>query len=199
MRRREFLKKGTLVAGLAGSSELLSPLKAGADDSKDQSANPVTSSSHAPRELCSADFLRRQRAEEFLPKPAVFRQLKGAGDVPILPMPLAERLRRNIVPRQGFLSTAPGRTTCEGVTSGNGRMYVEVVCDPYAEQILFHHESLLMPWKRPFEAPEGTLAATPNTGAADCELRLPEGRPVEIQLKLGMHKPIEWVAQVRAT
>jgi alpha-L-fucosidase 2 len=32
-------------------------------------------------------------------------------------------------------------------------MVIEVACDPYAEQVLFHHESLLMPWKRPFEAP----------------------------------------------
>jgi rRNA maturation protein Rpf1 len=32
-------------------------------------------------------------------------------------------------------------------------MNIEVVCDPYSEQILFHHESLLVPWKRPLEAP----------------------------------------------
>ncbi len=33
-------------------------------------------------------------------------------------------------------------------------MYIEATCDPYSEQILFHHESLLVPWKRPFEAPK---------------------------------------------
>jgi hypothetical protein len=33
-------------------------------------------------------------------------------------------------------------------------MVIEVACDPYSEQILFHHESLLMPWKRPLEAPK---------------------------------------------
>ena len=32
-------------------------------------------------------------------------------------------------------------------------MNIELMGDPYAEQILFHHESLLMPWKRPLEAP----------------------------------------------
>jgi hypothetical protein len=32
-------------------------------------------------------------------------------------------------------------------------MNIEMTCDPYSEQILFHHESLLMPWKRPLEAP----------------------------------------------
>jgi alpha-L-fucosidase 2 len=68
-------------------------------------------------------------------------------------MQLSERLKRNIVPRRGFCSLQPGRTTSEGLTTGNGPMYIEVGCDPYAEQILFHHESLLMPWKRPFEAP----------------------------------------------
>ena len=68
-------------------------------------------------------------------------------------MPLSDRLRRGIVPRQGFCSTLPGTSTNEGVTSGNGHMNIEVVCDPYSEQILFHHESLLVPWKRPLEAP----------------------------------------------
>ncbi len=32
-------------------------------------------------------------------------------------------------------------------------MTIELMGDPYAEQILFHHESLLMPWKKPVEAP----------------------------------------------
>jgi hypothetical protein len=33
-------------------------------------------------------------------------------------------------------------------------MNIELMGDPYTEQILFHHESLLMPWKRPLEAPK---------------------------------------------
>jgi len=32
-------------------------------------------------------------------------------------------------------------------------MNIELTGDPYTEQILFHHESLLMPWRRPLEAP----------------------------------------------
>jgi hypothetical protein len=32
-------------------------------------------------------------------------------------------------------------------------MNIELLGDPYAEQILFHHESLLLPWRRPLEAP----------------------------------------------
>ena len=63
-------------------------------------------------------------------------------------------LKRNIVPRHGFCSIVPGRTLSEGLTSGNGAMNIEMTCDPYSEQILFHHESLLMPWRRPLEAPK---------------------------------------------
>ncbi len=152
MRRRDFLKKGTIVAGIASSSNFIAPLMAEKSSMQKPAQDP--SQAAAPEEIRSTEFLRRERAEKYLPKPAVFRQSKGAADVTISPMPLAERLKRNIVPRQGFCSLAPGRTTSEGVTSGNGPMYIEVACDPYAEQILFRHESLLMPWKRPFEAPK---------------------------------------------
>ena len=69
-------------------------------------------------------------------------------------MPLAERLKRNIVPRRGFCSIAPGKTVSDGLTSGNGAMNIEVTCDPYSEQILFRHESLMLPYKRPYEAPK---------------------------------------------
>ena len=69
-------------------------------------------------------------------------------------MPLAERVRRKIVPQRGFCSIAPGDLVSESLTSGNGAMNIELMGDPYAEQILFHHESLLMPWKRPLEAPQ---------------------------------------------
>ena len=61
------------------------------------------------------------------------------------------------MPRMGFCSLEPGKTVSDGVTSGNGHMNIEVMCDPYAEQVLFHHESLLMPWKRPFEAPKAAV------------------------------------------
>jgi hypothetical protein len=51
-------------------------------------------------------------------------------------------------------SIVPGRSTREGLVSGNGPIYVEVACDPFSEQVLFHHENLMVPWKRPFEAPK---------------------------------------------
>jgi alpha-L-fucosidase 2 len=45
-------------------------------------------------------------------------------------------------------------------------------------------------------APAGILAAKPQPGAANCDLHLPEGKPVDIHLKLGRHNPLDWVAQV---
>ena len=45
-------------------------------------------------------------------------------------------------------------------------------------------------------ASAGVLAAALKPGAADCELHLPEGKAVTIHLKLGTHKPGEWVDQV---
>ncbi|MBP8302904.1 MAG: glycoside hydrolase N-terminal domain-containing protein [Phycisphaerae bacterium] len=67
-------------------------------------------------------------------------------------MALVERVKRKIVPQRGFCSIAPGDLVSEALISGNGPMNIELMGDPYSEQILFHHESLLMPWKRPLEA-----------------------------------------------
>ena len=45
-------------------------------------------------------------------------------------------------------------------------------------------------------APAGVLAAPLKAGTANCDLHLPEGKPVTIRLKLGSHKPNEWVDHV---
>jgi alpha-L-fucosidase 2 len=45
-------------------------------------------------------------------------------------------------------------------------------------------------------APAGVLAAAFQPGAADCYLRLPEGKPVEIHLTLGRRNPLDWAAGV---
>jgi alpha-L-fucosidase 2 len=45
-------------------------------------------------------------------------------------------------------------------------------------------------------APAGILAAPIQQDKAKCDLHLPEGKPVEIHLKLGSHKPLDWAAQV---
>ncbi len=151
MKRRDFIKKSAVVVGMAGSANLLPPLLSGEDGSR--TPKPSAKAGAAPQDNRSAEYLGRVKKNRFLPKAPAFAKSKLTPDVRISPMPLAERLKRGVVPRKGFCSLVPGRTTSEGITSGNGPMNVEVTGDPYSEQILFHHESLLMPWKRPLEAP----------------------------------------------
>lgn len=153
MKRRDFLTKGTLVAGLASSPQLLQPLLASESVSPQSSGNSGQTGS-AREEIRSAEYLRRVKTDQFLPKTPAFRKSILLDGTEVSPMPLVERLKRKIVPRLGFCSIEPGQTVSQGLTSGNGHMNFEVACDPYSEQILFHHESLLMPWKRPFEAPQ---------------------------------------------
>jgi hypothetical protein len=43
-------------------------------------------------------------------------------------------------------------------------------------------------------APSGVLADKPKSGAGNCDLHLPEGKPVEIQLKLTRREPLDWAA-----
>jgi hypothetical protein len=153
MKRRDFLTKGTFAAGLASSPGLLKPLLA-SETGSTESTETSQQTAKAPEEIRSPEYLRRSKDDKFLPKMPDFAASHLSPDVKISPMPLEERLRRGIVPRRGFCSKIPGTTVSEGLTSGNGHMNIEVTCDPYSEQILFHHESLLMPWKRPFEAPK---------------------------------------------
>ena len=45
-------------------------------------------------------------------------------------------------------------------------------------------------------APAGVLTAKPELGTANCDLHLPEGKPVKVHLKLGLYNPFDWIAQV---
>jgi hypothetical protein len=45
-------------------------------------------------------------------------------------------------------------------------------------------------------APAGVLAAGLQPGKADCELHLPEGKAVDIHLKLGRRDPLDWAERV---
>ena len=45
-------------------------------------------------------------------------------------------------------------------------------------------------------APTDVLAAKPQSGSATCDLHLPEGKPVEMHLKLGRRNPLDWVNHV---
>jgi alpha-L-fucosidase 2 len=139
MKRRKFFKTGMAVAGLIATTKI-SPLLAATEK---KSKKGMLFKDNRP-----ADYLNRVQRVPFLPK------LPVAGrSYPISPMPLAERVRQKIVPQHGFCSITPGELVSEALTSGNGAMKIELMGDPYSEKILFHHESLLMPWKRPMEAP----------------------------------------------
>jgi len=144
MKRRDFLRTSGAAAGLMGPLEA-SPALAAAEDAPQQTSQQVTT---PPADNRPAEYLRRVRKDPFLPNPPA-----PATSYAISPMPLAERLRRKIVPQRGFCSTAPGTLVSDALASGNGAMNIELMGDPFAEQILFHHQSLLMPWKRPLEAP----------------------------------------------
>jgi hypothetical protein len=47
-------------------------------------------------------------------------------------------------------------------------------------------------------ASPGVLATTFKPGMANCELHLPEGKPVKLNLKFGTYKPIEWVDHIQS-
>ena len=141
MKRRDFLKTSAAVAGLVGSLAMENGFAEGEGDPQtafEPTGGPST-----------AEYPHRVQGDRLLPRPP-----RPARSYPISPMPLAERVRRGIVPRRGFCSIAPGDLVSESLFSGNGAITIEVMGNPYAEQILFHHESLLMPWKRPLEAPQ---------------------------------------------
>jgi len=119
-------------------------------ESPQRSSRISRSSGTEHKEIRSADYLQRVKSEKNLPKKTVsLESYQPSPSVQISPMPLAERLRRNIVPRRGFCSLAPGG---DALISGNGVVSIEVMGDPYTERIPFRHENLFMPRRRPFEA-----------------------------------------------
>jgi len=149
MKRRDFLKKGTLAAGLASSPGFLSPILA-SETGSPQSTKSSQLTVKAPGEIRSAEYLRRARNGQDRPKAPVFAESYVSPEVRIKSMPLKERLRRGIVPRRGFCSIAPGSDAL--LISGNGPINIDMLCDPYSEQITFRHESVFVPHKH-FEAP----------------------------------------------
>ena len=76
-------------------------------------------------------------------------------DGQILPMSIKERNRLGAVPKRGMCSTVPARDAANALVSGNGKMWVDVFGHPFSEQVVFHQERILQPWKAaPLEAPE---------------------------------------------
>jgi alpha-L-fucosidase 2 len=141
MERRTFVKTGAVAAGLLGSLELSQSLVATDKDL------PETGMPDGDNR--SPEYLECVQKDSFLPEPP-----EVGKPYPVSSMPLDERVSRNVVPQRGFCSITPGSQVREALISGNGPITIELMGDPYSEQILFHHEGLLMPWKKPLEAPK---------------------------------------------
>ncbi|MCX6335448.1 MAG: glycoside hydrolase N-terminal domain-containing protein [Bacteroidia bacterium] len=141
MKRRKFLKRSAVAAGLVSISGALLPLTACKEAT--QKSSRISGPSGAGRkEIRSSEYLRRSQSDQFLPKPPEYV------NVTISPMPLKERISRKIVPQHGFCSLSPGG---DALLSGNGAVNIEVAGNPYTEQIPFSHESLFTPRKKSLE------------------------------------------------
>jgi alpha-L-fucosidase 2 len=139
MKRRVFLQKSALTMGLIGAPSLL---LATTDESEIKTKSILNTDSE---EIRSTQYLSRVQSDQFLPKTSEYT------DIGIQPMPLAERILRRIVPKQGFCSLTSGGET---IISGNGAVNIELTGDPFTEQISFIHESLYTPRKKSTEAPK---------------------------------------------
>lgn len=142
IRRRDVLQAG--VVGIAGASMLrLTPAVA--------DAPPKGSVSGATKQtpLVTRSVSAESRLAPELPLPLAHDTKAPA----ITPISKGERERRGVVPRRGVCSIAPGTPFRDTLLSGNGSQYLELTGAPYSERVLFHHEHLMLPWRRPFEAP----------------------------------------------
>ena len=140
MKRRKFFKSTTAAAGLIGTLNIPQILVA-AEQESSQTRAPLTDNR-------PVDYLDSVKDVPFLSKAP-----KTGKTYPITPMPLEDRVRQRIIPKKGFCSVAPGDVVSEALTAGNGAMTIELKGYPYTEEVLFHHEELMMPWKKPMEAP----------------------------------------------
>lgn len=145
MKRRNFIRKGAVAAGMVSIPGTLLHLTA--CNSQNQSSG---STLFAEEEIRTSEYLNRVRADKYLPKPPVLARSKLTPDIQIFPMSVEDRIRRKIVPQQGFCCLAPGG---EALISGYGVVGIEVAGNPYTEQIPFSHESMFTPRKKSFEAP----------------------------------------------
>ena len=74
-----------------------------------------------------------------LPKNPVSISSFEPEDQRIIAMPLAERIKRSIVPQRGLCSIIPGTGRNDLLMSGNGKMRIRISGDPLSEQVSFHH------------------------------------------------------------
>ncbi|HEY6907062.1 MAG TPA: hypothetical protein VI230_06305, partial [Ignavibacteriaceae bacterium] len=114
MKRRVFIKKSAITAGLVGSSSLLLTTVAGCNENSSQNSGRKRV---VQKEIRSDEYLKRMKSDKSLTKKPVFAESYLPEKSLIKSMPLKERLKRNIVPKRGFCSLAPGG---EALSSGNG-------------------------------------------------------------------------------
>ena len=130
-----------MVAGMVGIPASFLPLTA-CNESSQKLKFGSSSSRTKRKEIRSSAYLKRTQSDKFLPKKPKYRH-------PIIPpMPLEERIKRNIVPYRGFCSLVPGG---DALISGNGAISIEIPGNPYTEQISLSHESLFAPRKKSLE------------------------------------------------
>ena len=158
MKRRDFLKTSTAAAiALAGSQQALPASRKGEHDQSSAAhavGAPTAKAGLVPNQDLTVSHVGSTPEGVYLPKqPLLAEALRGIRQR-TRPMPLSERISRGIVPRRGVCTTAPSGSAHEGFVTGYGPVYVEVLGDPFSDQVLFHHERLMVPWKRPFEAPK---------------------------------------------
>jgi len=138
MKRRVFLRNSAIAVGLAGAPSFLRAANGGIN----RNSSPLSGVDLV--EIRSAKYLGQAKLSPFLPK------LPEFVTPAISPMPLEERIKRKIIPQRGFCSLAPGG---DSLLSGNGAMNIELMGDPFTEQIPFSHESIFTPKKKNLEAP----------------------------------------------
>lgn len=160
MQRREFIKNVSAVSVALSCATAYPQQSEGVDATPrhPDELNVATSCDlHKPQHALPAEEGYRYPADPsdaFLPKNPISIEAFAPVEDRIQPMPLAERLRTSIVPQRGFCSSAPGKAFQDTLLSGNGATYVELIGAPFSERLLFHHEGLTLPWRRPFEAPK---------------------------------------------
>lgn len=138
MKRRKFLARSAVAAGLVGIPGALLPL-ASCKEPTQKSVKISRSSGTRRKEIRSSEYLHRSQSDPFIPRPPEYVNLA------VSPMSLKERISRRIVPQRGFCSLAPGG---DALLSGNGAVNIEIPGNPYTELISFSHESLFIP-RRP--------------------------------------------------
>src|SRR5208337_1709383 len=149
MKRRDFLKTSTAAAiALAGSQQVLQASTKGHGQSgaSQPAGAPSAKAALVPNQDLAVPHVGSTPEGVYLPKQPLLAEVLRGTRQRTLPMPLGERIRRGIVPVRGVCTAAPSRSVREGLVTGYGPVYAEVLGDPFSEQVLFHHERLMVPW-----------------------------------------------------